>query len=90
MTIEFEQLPVQLTDSQQALAEMEVFLQSEINRIVGELSDPKRHISPDRITEIKEQLENPTTVEIPQPEFTVHRRGNNGFRLDWHDHQMAA
>lgn len=78
------------SEREEGLAEMEVFLQSEINRVVSELSDPKRHIAPNRIKAIRELLENPTTVEIPQAEFTIHRGFNNGFRVEWHDHQMAA
>lgn len=74
------------SESQAALIAMEAFERAEVARIVQLLLNNKEHpIDHKRLTSIEEQLNSPLTVTISEPEFTIRRTANNGFRLDWHD-----
>lgn len=79
------------TNPEQSRADIESFLQAEIERISHELETHKPNpISPARVNKILSKLENLSTVIIHEPEFSIYRKGTNGFEVKWHDQQMAA
>jgi len=74
------------SESQAAFIAMEAFERVEIARVMQLLLSNIEHpIDPKRLANIEEQLNSSSTVKITEPEFTICRTANNGFRLDWHD-----
>lgn len=79
------------TDPEQSRADSESFLQAEIERISHELETHKpKPISHSRVRNLLPKLEGLSTVIIHEPEFSIYRKGTNGFEVKWHDQQMAA
>lgn len=78
------------SDNDRAQAEMREFLRAEIERVIGTIErNDTIHVDDERIKNIRQLLENPTTVVINEPEFTVRRNFQNGFDLEWINQEIV-
>ncbi len=92
MLMEFDPSSLVRNEAEQAQTEMADFLQTEIERVIDELTQHKNPIiQSEIINRVRLQLENTSTVVIHEDAFSIYRSGSNGFRTEWHhDHQQAA
>lgn len=75
-------------DPEQAHQQMREFQDSEIDRVVRELEEHK--IDGNIIRRVRVQLDSPSTVMVPEDDFTIVRNINQGFDIDWHAGKRAA